>query len=68
MGPIYSGTIESLHIEKDTVNQTTPGQQVGIKIENFNKAKVGDLIECYKNLKTEAHKSWQPSGKILQNL
>jgi len=66
MGPIYTGIIESLHIEKDTVNQATTGRQVGVKIENFNKAKVGDLVECYKKVKPHSQKSWQPSGKILQ--
>lgn len=66
MGPIYSGTIESLHIENNTVNQATPGQQVGIKIENFNKAKVGDLIECYRTVRPDTHRIWQPSGKIMQ--
>ncbi len=66
MGPIYTGTIFSLHIEQDTVNQATPGQQVGVKIENFKNAKVGDLVECYRTVQPDSHKTWQPSGKILQ--
>lgn len=68
MGPIYTGTIESLHIEKDAVTQAIVGQQVGVKIENFNRAKVGDLVECFKKVHAPSQKSWQPSGKILQNL
>jgi len=66
MGSIYTGNIESLHIEKDTVNKATPRQQVGVKIENFNKAKVGDQVECYKKVVVQAQKSWQTSGKIVQ--
>jgi len=65
MGPIYTGNIESLHIEKDTVNQANPGQQVGVKIENFNKAQVGDLLECYRKVTPRTQKNWQPSGKIV---
>ena len=36
MGPTYSGKIESLHIENNPVRQARLGQQVGIKIKNFN--------------------------------
>ena len=48
MGPVFSGKIESLHIEKDTVNMAKAGQKIGLKITNFKKARVGDLIECFK--------------------
>ena len=33
MGPLYSGTIESMHIEKNAVQKADPGQQVGIKTD-----------------------------------
>lgn len=66
MGPIYSGTIQSLHIEKDAVNKATTGQKVGIKIENFQKAKIGDIIESYKLIIPAKSFSWKPSGKILK--
>ncbi len=51
MGPVYSGTIESMHIEDTIVNKAVKGQEVGIKIRNFKKAKVGDLLETYKSRK-----------------
>ena len=66
MGQIYSGTIQSLHIEKDTVVKALPGQQVGVKIENFNKAKIGDIVECFFMTKQHKRKTWQPSGKVLK--
>ncbi len=64
MGPIYTGIIESLHIEKATVNKATPGQQVGLKIKNFDRGKVGDLIECFKKEKKKPQTAWKPEGKI----
>ncbi|MBU4262908.1 MAG: hypothetical protein KKC76_13715 [Proteobacteria bacterium] len=65
MGPVYSGTVSSLHIEKDSVSKATPGQQVGMKIENFKNARIGDLVECYQTIASGKNRKWQPSGKIL---
>ena len=64
MGLLYIGTIESLHIEKDAVNEATRGQQVGIKIKNFNKAKIGDLVESFKSSPAKYSEPWHPQGKI----
>ncbi|MCB2181975.1 MAG: hypothetical protein KQH63_08110 [Desulfobulbaceae bacterium] len=65
MGPVYSGSIESLHIEKNNVKKATQGQQVGLKITNFNKAKIGDIVESYEITRPAHQSPWQPSGKIL---
>lgn len=65
MGPVYSGTVSSLHIEKDSISKATPGQQVGMKIENFKNARIGDLVECYQTIPSGKSTRWQPSGKIL---
>lgn len=65
MGPVYSGKITSLHIEKEQVNKATPGQQVGVKIDDFKNVHVGDLVECYQNIAPRTPASWRPSGKIL---
>jgi translation initiation factor IF-2 len=65
MGPVYSGKIESLHIEKDTVKEAKAGQQVGLKISDFKKAKVGDLVECYETTKQEVPLTWQPRGGVF---
>jgi translation initiation factor IF-2 len=64
MGPIYVGTIESLHIEKDAVKKATKGQQVGLKIKDFNKAQIGDLVESFQVNSGQYIKPWLPHGKI----
>jgi len=64
MGLLYTGTIESLHIEKNAVNEATRGQQVGIKIKDFNKAKIGDLVESFKSSPAKSSEAWHPQGKI----
>ena len=64
MGPVYSGQISSLHIEKNAVNKAITGQQVGLKIADFKKAKVGDLVECSRHSKQKFSQRWFPKGKI----
>jgi len=64
MGPIYTGTIESLHIEKNAVNKATRGQQVGLKISDFKKARIGDQVESFKSDDQQVQQSWQPKGVI----
>ena len=66
MGPIYSGIIESLHIAEKTVQKATPGQKVGIKIKNFNLAKVGDLVESYRPPPFRKVQRWEPKGNIIR--
>ncbi len=66
MGPVYSGTIESLHIGSGAVQKATPGQEVGIKIAGFSRARVGDLVESFRPLPLRKAASWQPSGRILR--
>ncbi len=64
MGPVYTGKIESLHIEKDAVKEAKKGQKVGLKISNFNQAKKGDLVETYEKQKSEAGATWHPRGRV----
>ena len=64
MGPVYTGTVESLHIEKDAVREAHKGQQVGLKIHDFNKARIGDLVESFQLPAGQSRKPWQPRGKI----
>jgi translation initiation factor IF-2 len=64
MGPLYTGRIESLHIGENAVREATKGQQVGLKIRDFNKAKVGDLVESFHTKPGHFGKPWQPQGKI----
>jgi translation initiation factor IF-2 len=64
MGPVYSGKIESLHIEQDAVKEAKKGQQVGLKISDFNQGKKGDLVETYEKQKSEAGATWHPKGRV----
>ena len=66
MGPAYLGKITSLQIEKQSVKAGKPGQQVGIKLEGWNKAKIGDLVECYESLPQKGGMSWQPHSGIVR--
>jgi len=65
MGPMYIGIIESLHIEKDAVNKATRGQLVGLKIRDFKKARIGDLVESFKPGSRHVQQPWQPKGVVL---
>src|SRR5213596_757297 len=45
---VYEGGIGSLKLFKDDVREVREGFECGIRIENFNDVKVGDLIEAYR--------------------
>jgi translation initiation factor IF-2 len=45
---IYVGNIETLKRFKDDIKEVENGKECGIKIENFNDVKIGDIIEAYK--------------------
>jgi translation initiation factor IF-2 len=66
MGPAYFGKITSLQIEKQSVKVGKPGQQVGIKLEGWNKAKIGDLVECYESLPQKGGGRWRPRSGIVR--
>ena len=65
MGPVYSGKIESLHIEKDVVKEAKVGQKVGLKVSDFNRVKKGDYVETYEKIKATASAGWHPKGRVL---
>lgn len=66
MGPVYSGVIESMHREENPVQKATPGQKVGIKIKNFNQAKIGDLVEAYRLIYSGKETVWRPKGMVIR--
>jgi len=66
IGPIYSGTIESMHIEKNIVQKASAGQQAGIKIKDFDKVKIGDLVESYRASVSEKASAWQPGSGVVK--
>jgi translation initiation factor IF-2 len=65
MGPVYSGVIESLHIERDAVSKALAGQEAGLKISDFKAVKIGDAVESFLPIPPPPHDNWLPSGKIL---
>jgi translation initiation factor IF-2 len=67
MGPAYFGKITSLQIERQNVKSAMPGQQVGIKLEGWNKAKVDDLVECYESIQQKGAGRWKPRSGIIRS-
>jgi translation initiation factor IF-2 len=63
-GTVFTGAIESLHIGKDAVKEAKKGQQAGLKIPGFTRAKIGDIVECFETLRPKGSKLWQPKGGI----
>ncbi len=65
-GPVYAGIIESIHIEKNAVHTVSPGQKAGIKIKDFNKVKIGDIVESYRPTSQRKTRAWSPTGQIIR--
>ena len=65
MGPMYFGKVESLHIENDSVSEAHKGQQVGLKIRDFSRARIGDLVEIFQDAAGERVTPWQPHGRVV---
>lgn len=65
MGTVYTGKIESIHIEKKAVKEARTGQQAGLKIEGFNQARIGDLVECFEKTGQGQSIGWRPTGSII---
>ena len=66
MGPAYTGKIASLQIERKNVKIGKPGQQVGIQIADWNKARVDDLVECFEAAKSEGGGPWRPRSGVFR--
>ncbi len=65
MGQIYNGRVESIHLGDNIIQKATQGQKIGIKIKDFKKTKIGDLVECFRIL-PKKEKPWHPSGEIIR--
>jgi translation initiation factor IF-2 len=65
-GIVYSGKIQSLHIEQDAVNKAEPGRQVGVKIADFNRGRLGDLVECFEMVRVRDEAAWKAKGGIIR--
>jgi translation initiation factor IF-2 len=66
MGPAYAGKISSLQIERKNVKLGKTGQQVGIKIPDWGKGKVGDLVECFKTIQPSDNAPRKPRSGIFR--
>lgn len=64
MGPVYTGTFDSIHIEKDAVQKATKGQKCGVKLKGFDKVKIGDLVESYRPQALKIS-PWKPQGGVI---
>ena len=67
MGPAYNAKITSLQIERKNVKVGKVGQQVGIKISDWKKAKVGDLIECFETVNPSGGGPWRPRSGVFRS-
>ena len=67
MGPAYSGKISSLQVERKNVKTGRKGQEIGIKIDNWQKAKIGDLVECYTVVKPDGPGPWRPRPGVVRS-
>jgi translation initiation factor IF-2 len=65
MGPIYTGKIDTMQIEKTSVKQARVQQQVGIKIHGIKKVKLGDLVETFRTVSPKDAYIWSPKGDIV---
>lgn len=63
-GPVHEGRIDSLHIGPEAVREARPGQQVGLKVGGFRKARVGDWVECFEGVRPEGPPPWSPQGGV----
>jgi translation initiation factor IF-2 len=64
MGPVYAGIIESLHIGERAVQKAVRGQQVGIRIRDFNKARIGDIVESFRAAPKKSR--WEPKAGVIR--
>lgn len=65
MGPVFTGTIDSLQVARQPVKQARAGQEAGIFIPGRREANVGDEVECFEALKARKSSPWQPACRIL---
>ena len=56
----------SLHIEERAVTEAREGQQVGLKISDFKRAKVGDLVECDEMVRPAGPGPWKARGGVFR--
>jgi len=66
MGPVFEGTIESLHVGDTAVKKVVQGQQAGIRIKHFSGARIGDMVESFRPPPPVKARTWEPTGQIVR--
>lgn len=65
MGPVFTGIIESLQVERQPVKQARARQQAGIFVPGRKQANIGDEVECFETAGIQAPPPWQPACGIF---
>lgn len=65
-GIVHTGSVESLHIEKDAVREATVGQQVGVKVPGFKRGRIGDLVESFEAARPKTSARWRPRPGVFR--
>ncbi len=50
---VYTGTLASLKRFKDDVKEVAKGYDCGMQIKNYNDLKIGDIIECFREVEVK---------------
>lgn len=65
MGPVHTGVIDSLQVERRPVKQARAGQQAGIFVPGRREANPGDKVECFETTKPHRPSRWHPTCGIF---
>jgi translation initiation factor IF-2 len=63
-GTAHEGTADSIHIAADVVSEAHAGQQFGLKVSDFQEARVGDLVEVFRVHRPHHPSRWAPRAGV----
>ena len=66
MGPVYTGKIDSMQIERQPVKQAQAGRNAGIFMAGRKKAVIGDQVECFEFAADPGTRPWRPTCGIFR--
>jgi len=50
---VYTGELAALKRFKDDVKEVNKGFECGMQIKNYNDIRIGDVIECYREVEVK---------------
>jgi len=65
MGPVFTGVIDSLQVERQPVKQARAGRQAGIFVPGRRHAEIGDQVECFETADARKSAPWQPTCGVF---